>query len=90
MADIVRNHNELPRAYVVLKEGTQGKVSEKGIQDWIKKRVAKHKWLTGGVSFVDEVPKLASGKIKRKEMREWAKRDQAMLEAGQQKIMARL
>lgn len=27
----------------------------------------------GGIAFVDEVPKLASGKIIRKLMREWAK-----------------
>lgn len=45
------------------------------IQEWIKPRVAKHKWLVGGVTFIDEVPKLASGKIQRKVMRELAKRD---------------
>jgi 4-coumarate--CoA ligase len=38
-------------------------------------RLARHKWLEGGVVFVDEVPRLASGKIKRKVMKEWAKRD---------------
>lgn len=38
-------------------------------------KVAKHKRLVGGVAFVDEVPKLASGKIQRKLIREWAKRD---------------
>lgn len=42
--------------------------------------MAKHKRLVGGVVFVDEVPKLASGKIQRKTMREWAKRDAAVLE----------
>jgi acyl-coenzyme A synthetase/AMP-(fatty) acid ligase len=31
--------------------------------------------LAGGVVFIDEVPKLASGKIQRKTMRDWAKRD---------------
>ena len=38
-------------------------------------RVAKHKYLTGGVIFIDEVPKSPSGKIQRKVLREWAKSD---------------
>lgn len=46
----------------------------------MRTRVAKHKWLTGGVVFVDEVPKLASGKIERKTMRAWAKRDAEAME----------
>lgn len=46
------------------------------------KRVAKHKRLVGGVAFIDEVPKIASGKIQRKTMREWAKRDAMALEKG--------
>jgi 4-coumarate--CoA ligase len=65
---------------VALKDSSQGRVSGKEIQNWMKDRVAKHKWLVGGVSFVDEVPKLASGKIHRKVMREWAKRDAPMIE----------
>ena len=42
--------------------------------------MAKHKQLVGGVAFVDEVPKLASGKIQRKLMRDWAKRDAPQVE----------
>lgn len=49
----------------------------------MKSRVAKHKWLVGGVTFVDEVPKLASGKIQRKTMREWSKADaKTLIEQG--------
>jgi len=51
------DHEEFPRAYVVLKEGSKGKVSEKDIQEWTAKHVAKHKRLDGGVKFIDEVPK---------------------------------
>lgn len=40
-------------------------------------RVAKHKQLSGGVVFINEVPKSPSGKIQRKELREWAKKDSA-------------
>lgn len=56
------------------------KISPRDIQDWIAGRVSRHKHLKGGVAFIDEVPKLPSGKIVRKLMREWAKRDSAMLE----------
>lgn len=66
---------------MAIQEASKGKVTPEDIQEWIKPRVAKHKWLTGGVVFVDEVPKLASGKIQRKTMRDWAKRDAAILEA---------
>lgn len=55
-------------------------ITAHNIQSWIKEHVAKHKWLEGGVAFVDEIPKLASGKITRKVMREWAKRDAPLLE----------
>jgi 4-coumarate--CoA ligase len=43
------DHEELPRAYVALKDPSKGRVSEKQIQDWIAGRVAKHKRLDGGV-----------------------------------------
>jgi 4-coumarate--CoA ligase len=73
---------EWPRAYVALKDEFKGKVTENDIQNWMKGKVAKHKQLVGGVMFVDEVPKLASGKIQRKVMREWAKRDALKLDKG--------
>jgi acyl-CoA synthetase (AMP-forming)/AMP-acid ligase II len=60
---------------VVIQESAKGRTKPEDIQEWIKPRVAKHKWLAGGVVFIDEVPKLASGKIQRKTMRDWAKRD---------------
>ncbi|OAA62753.1 4-coumarate-CoA ligase [Niveomyces insectorum RCEF 264] len=74
---ITLDSEEFPRAYVVVHEASKGKVAPADLQTWIAARVAKHKRLTGGVVFVDEVPKLASGKIQRKTMREWAKRDAA-------------
>ena len=68
---------ELPRAYVVLLRRAKGKYAElrEDIQGFVAGKVAKHKKLSGGVKFVDEIPKLASGKIVRKVMKEWAKRD---------------
>ncbi|KAB5584715.1 4-coumarate-CoA ligase [Coniochaeta sp. 2T2.1] len=72
---ITLDGQEWPRAYVVMKETAKGRVKPEDLQEWIKPRVSKHKWLVGGVVFIDEVPKLASGKIQRKTMRDWAKKD---------------
>jgi len=72
---ITLNNEEWPRAYVTLKDDSKGRITEEHIQEWMKDRVAKHKRLVGGIRFIDEVPKLASGKIQRKVMRDWAKRD---------------
>jgi acyl-CoA synthetase (AMP-forming)/AMP-acid ligase II len=72
---------ERPRAYVQVREGARGRLDEADVQDYMKERVAKHKLLTGGVVFVGEVPRLASGKLHRKVLKEWAKRDAADLRA---------
>lgn len=42
-------HEEFPRAYVVLKEPSKGQVSEKDIISWLAERVARHKRLDGGL-----------------------------------------
>lgn len=80
MVGITLHGEEWPRAYVAIQDYAKGKVTPTEIQEWIKEKVAKHKWLVGGVTFVDEVPKLASGKIQRKVMREWSKADANILE----------
>lgn len=67
---------ERVRAYVVLKAGqARCSAAEEEIKVWMEGKVAKHKRLTGGVVLVDEIPKSAAGKIQRKVLREWAKRD---------------
>ncbi|GME36656.1 4-coumarate-ligase [Neofusicoccum parvum] len=76
------DHEELPRAYIVLKDHARNShISEEDIVAWTASRVAKHKRLLGGVMFIDEVPKSPSGKIQRKIMREWAKRDAETLKS---------
>ena len=77
---ITLQSEEWPRAYVAIQDAVKGAITPAQIQEWIKPRVAKHKWLVGGVTFVDEVPKLASGKIQRKVIREWSKADAKILE----------
>jgi 4-coumarate--CoA ligase len=71
----LREGEERPRAYVHLKDSAKGRVNEDSVHRWMKDRVAKYKQLTGGVAFVDEVPKLQSGKIVRKVIKGWASRD---------------
>ncbi|KAF2790612.1 acetyl-CoA synthetase-like protein [Melanomma pulvis-pyrius CBS 109.77] len=72
---ITLDGQEWPRAYVHLKDEFKGKTTEEHIHAHMKEKVAKHKQLVGGIVFVDEVPKLQSGKIMRKVVKEWAKKD---------------
>jgi acyl-CoA synthetase (AMP-forming)/AMP-acid ligase II len=63
---------ELPRAYIVLKENCEKahEEMEKEIYDWVKERVVPYKRLDGGIVFIEEVPKSASGKILRRILRD--------------------
>lgn len=58
---------EVPRAYIVPAPGVEGgRKTEENIVEWLRAKVANHKRLRGGVRFVDEIPKSASGKILRR------------------------
>lgn len=59
---------ELPRAYVV-KHSNQ-EVSESEIKEFVTKHVAAYKKLSGGVEFLDSIPKNATGKIIRRALKE--------------------
>ncbi|KAF2119709.1 hypothetical protein BDV96DRAFT_642720 [Lophiotrema nucula] len=85
---ITLDGQEWPRAYVHLKDEFKGKITENDIHAHMKVKVAKHKQLVGGIVFVDEVPKLQSGKIMRKVLKEWAKKDAEAM--GGQKPKAKL
>jgi 4-coumarate--CoA ligase len=59
---------ELPRAYIVRKKDV---VLGKGdVEKWIENRLARYKWLAGGVRFVDTIPKSSSGKVLKRLLRE--------------------
>ncbi|KAI9658368.1 MAG: putative NRPS-like protein biosynthetic cluster [Bathelium mastoideum] len=66
---------EVPRAYVVpagvanMSLGSET-VSAQNIRAWLDSRVAKHKSLRGGVVFVEELPRTASGKVLRRMLQE--------------------
>ncbi|RFU31232.1 hypothetical protein B7463_g5118, partial [Scytalidium lignicola] len=68
---------ELPRAYIVPANGIKAdKETEKRIQDWLAAKVSHHKHLRGGIRFVDEIPKSASGKILRRVLKDRVKAEQ--------------
>ena len=65
-----QQETELPRAYVVRKHlDGERPITEHEIVDFVKENLAVHKQLRGGVYFQNEIPKSASGKILRKELR---------------------
>ncbi|XP_022088642.1 luciferin 4-monooxygenase-like [Acanthaster planci] len=57
---------ELPRAFVVRK--TESLTLEM-VRDFVAENASPHKWLRGGVVFLDQIPKSASGKILRRELK---------------------
>ena len=57
---------EVPKAFVV----PRGEITEQQIKDYVASKVSSHKQLRGGVTFVDLIPKTASGKILRRLIRE--------------------
>jgi 4-coumarate--CoA ligase len=61
---------ERPRVYVVRKPGSD--IKEEGVKRLISDNLASYKQLTGGVVFLDEIPKSPSGKILKRVLREWA------------------
>ena len=64
---------EVPSAFVVPAKGVEGsKQTAAELADWLAQRVASHKRLRGGVKFVDEIPKSASGKILRRVLKRQA------------------
>lgn len=77
-------HTEVPRAYIVPAELQTsptiiaGEPEAKAIIEWIASKVATHKRLRGGIVFVDEIPKSASGKILRRVLKERSKGDVAL------------
>ncbi|XP_071538541.1 probable 4-coumarate--CoA ligase 3 [Panulirus ornatus] len=62
---------ELPRAYVV----PRGEVTQQELNAFMKSRLAPHKQLDGGIRFVEQLPKNATGKLIRRELKKMAQQD---------------
>ncbi|KND90427.1 4-coumarate--CoA ligase-like 7 [Tolypocladium ophioglossoides CBS 100239] len=69
------NGAEAPRAYIVRSPGSTPTADE--ICRWMEGQVAAYKRLRGGVAFVDEIPRVPSGKILRRVLRERAQSEAA-------------
>ncbi|MFC9927208.1 4-coumarate--CoA ligase family protein [Streptomyces sp. NPDC127190] len=61
--------NEIPHAFVVRRTGTADDLTENEIMAYVSARVAPYKRVRA-VTFLDTVPRAASGKILRRELRE--------------------
>lgn len=65
---------EVPKA-IVVKTASAGTddAATASIKKYVEEHKARHKWLKGGVRFVDAVPKSPSGKILRRLLRDQEK-----------------
>jgi|SRR5579862_848168 len=65
---------EVPKAFVVKSATVCSETNEASIKRDIQKHVeehkSRHKWLSGGVEFIDVIPKSPSGKILRRLLRD--------------------
>lgn len=74
--DAADRNTEHPRAYVVKRPVPESKsLDEKMVREYCGSKLAKFKNLTGGVRFMEAIPKNASGKILKKNLREWAEKE---------------
>lgn len=70
-----RDESEFPRAYIVQRPGSGGKLNEEDVKKFLSERLIYYKRLDGGVVFVNEIPKTASGKILKRTLRERAAKE---------------
>lgn len=67
----------MPRAYVKVSDtASESDELAQEIVDWLNAKVGPPKRLRGGVRFVKEIPKSASGKILRRVLKEQVKREE--------------
>ena len=57
----------MPRAYVVCKNPN---LTEEDIKSFVSEKLSDHKWLRGGVQFMEALPKSPSGKLLRRVLKE--------------------
>ncbi len=58
---------QIPKAFIILKPESKGKVSEQEIMDWVAEKISAYKKIRE-IEFVDDIPKSGSGKILRREL----------------------
>ncbi|KAJ7502923.1 AMP binding protein [Mycena galericulata] len=91
----IKEATELPRAYIVHANPDQIKTAQAKLEfansvvKWMETKVARHKFLRGGVGILDVIPKSAAGKILRRQLRDLAKQQAERGELGTE-VKARL
>ncbi|MFX1479373.1 MAG: AMP-binding protein [Promethearchaeota archaeon] len=64
---------QIPKAFIILKSESKGKVTEQDIMDWVAQKISAYKKIRE-LEFVDTIPKSGSGKILRRELVEQEKK----------------
>ncbi|RBQ77300.1 hypothetical protein FVER14953_06596 [Fusarium verticillioides] len=73
---VIRDGREHPRAFIVRSDN---KITGTDIMEFLEARLSAHKKPTGGIVFVDAIPKSPSGKILRRMLQEPASKEIAHL-----------
>lgn len=60
-------NGEAPRAFVIKRPESQ--ITEDDVKNFISDKVVEYKQLEGGVQFLEAIPKNATGKIMRREIK---------------------
>lgn len=60
-------NGEAPRAFVIKRP--ESDITEQDVQNFVSQKMVDYKHLEGGVQFLDAIPKNASGKIMRREIK---------------------
>lgn len=66
---------ESPRAYIIRSPTSKSSVSEAQIHQYLSERLASYKQLKGGIVFLTELPKTASGKYLKRYLRDRYKQE---------------
>lgn len=65
---------EVPKAFIVKSQAVgleePDRVVARAIQKHVEEHKARYKWITGGIEFIDVIPKSPSGKILRRLLRD--------------------
>ena len=59
------NMTEVPRAFVVRTKKSSNPLTEEDVYLFARRQLASYKALDGGIVFVEDIPRTASGKVQR-------------------------
>lgn len=71
---------EAPRAYVTKRQGAN--LAAEDVHSFLRERLAGYKQCTGGIVFMENIPKSLSGKKLKRVLREEAKKELGLADRG--------